>query len=109
MDDVTQRVLARVEANRAALVADVAACVQIPSVVGHEGAVQEFMRGRYDDLGLEVDVFEADLAEVSRHPDYVRAAWPTTGRPNVVGTLRGTATDARSLALNGHVDVVSPE
>ena len=109
MDEVTQRVLAQVEANRAELVADVAACVQIPSVVGHEGAVQEFMRGRYDNLGLEVDAFEADLDEVSRHPDYVRTAWSATGRPNVVGTLRGTATDARSLALNGHVDVVSPE
>ena len=109
MADVLEAVLAQVEENRAALIADVAACVQIPSVVGHEGPVQEFMRGRYQDLGLEVDVFEADLAEVSRHPGYVRTAWPTSGRPNVVGTLRGTAGDARSLALNGHVDVVSPE
>ena len=109
MDDVMRRVLAQVEANRAALIDDVAACVRIPSVVGHEGPVQEFMRARYEQLGLEVDVFEADLATVARHPAYVRTPWGTTGRPNVVGTLRGTDPAARSLALNGHVDVVSPE
>src|ERR671933_37556 len=109
MDDVMRRVLAQVETNRATLIEDFAACVRIPSVVGHEGPVQEFMRVRYEQLGLEVDVFEADLAAVARHPAYVRTPWGTAGRPNVVGILRGTDPAARSLALNGHVDVVSPE
>src|SRR5205085_4578504 len=86
MDDVMRRVLAQVETNRAALIEDVATCVRIPSVVGHEGPVQEFMRARYEQLGLEVDVFEADLAAVARHPAYVRTPWETAGRPNVVGT-----------------------
>ena len=90
MDEVMRRVLAQVETNRAALIDDVAACVRIPSVVGHEGPVQEFMRARYEQLGLEVDVFEADLATVARHPAYVRTPWETAGRPNVVGTRRGT-------------------
>src|SRR5438045_8378381 len=86
MDDMMRRVLAQVETNRAALIEDVAACVRIPSVVGHEGPVQEFMRTRYEQLGLEVDVFEADLATVARHPAYVRTPWGTAGRPNVVVT-----------------------
>lgn len=109
MDDVMQAVLAQAEANRAALVEDVVTCVRIPSVVGHEGPVQQFMQARYGDLGLEVDSFEADLAAVARHPAFVPTPWATAGRPNVVGTLRGTDTGARSLALNGHIDVVSPE
>src|ERR671938_730768 len=109
MDDVMRRVLAQVETNCASLIEDVAACVRIPSVVGHEGPVQQFMRARYEQLGLEVDVFEADLAAVARHPAYVRTPWGTAGRPNVVGTRRGTDPAARSLALNGHVDVVSPQ
>jgi hypothetical protein len=46
MENVMRRVLAQVETNRAALIENVAACVRIPSVVGHEGSVQEFMRAR---------------------------------------------------------------
>jgi acetylornithine deacetylase len=109
MDEALRAVLAQVERNREALVRDVAACVRIPSVVGDEGAVQRFMQTLYEQLGLELDVFEADLDAVSRHPAFVRTAWPSAGRPNVVGTLRGTDPGARSLAINGHVDVVSPE
>ncbi|HVA90752.1 MAG TPA: ArgE/DapE family deacylase [Chloroflexota bacterium] len=109
MDTVTRRVLDQVTANQEQLIEDVAACVRIPSVVGHEGPVQSFMRGLYERLPLEVDCFEADLAQVSTHPAYVKASWPSAGRPNVVGTLRGVDAAARSLALNGHVDVVSPE
>lgn len=109
MDEATRAVLAQVDANRDQLLDDVAACVRIPSVVGNEGPVQPFMRALYERIGLEVDVFEADLGEVSRHPGYVATPWGTAGRPNVVGTLRGADPAARSLALNGHVDVVSPE
>ena len=106
---LTARVLAQVEANRGELIADVVRCVRIPSVVGHEGAAQTFMQELYGRLGLEVDAFEADLAEVARHPAFVRTTWGSTGRPNVVGTLTGADPAARSLALNGHIDVVSPE
>jgi acetylornithine deacetylase len=109
MDEALRAVLAQVDSNREALLSDVAACVRIPSVVGDEGAVQRFMQTLYEELGLELDVFEADLDVVSRHPAFVRAAWPSTGRPNVVGTLRAAEDGARSLAINGHVDVVSPE
>jgi len=105
----TARVLAQVEANREGLIADVVRCVRIPSVVGHEGAAQAFMRDLYSRLGLAVDVFEADLETVARHPAFVRTAWGSEGRPNVVGTLTGSDPAARSLALNGHIDVVSPE
>ncbi len=109
MDATLSAILERVEGNREEIVRDVVSCVRIPSVVGHEGAAQDFMRGIYERLNLDVDAFEADLDVVSRHPDYVRAGLETVGRPNVVGTLRGTDPAARSLALNGHVDVVSPE
>ncbi len=104
-----QAILQRIDANREEIVADVASCVRIPSVVGHEGQVQRFMQTLYRRLDLELDVFEANLDEVSRHPAFVATPWSTAGRPNVVGTLRGTEATARSLAINGHVDVVSPE
>jgi acetylornithine deacetylase len=108
-DAPLQAVLQRIDANRAQLVEDVASCVRIPSVVGHEGQVQQFMQSLYRRLDLELDVYEAELAEISRHPAFVSTPWPAEGRPNVVGTLRGTDATARSLAINGHIDVVSPE
>jgi acetylornithine deacetylase len=109
LDEITRAVLARVEANREAILEDVGACVRIPSVVGHEGPAQAFMQSLFEREHLELDVFEADLSQVSAHPAFVRSPWDTKGRPNVVGTLRGTREDAPSLALNGHIDVVSPE
>lgn len=108
-DALTARVLAHVEANREELIADVFRCVRIPSVEGHEGPAQAFMQELYGGLGLELDAFEADLETVARHPAFVRTAWGSEGRPNVVGTLTGSDPAARSLALNGHIDVVSPE
>ncbi len=110
--DITQSVeavVAQVEAGREALIADLASCVRIPSVVGSEGPVQRFMRGLYERLGLEIDEFEADPAQVAQQPGFIATPFGSAGRPNVVGTLRGSDPAARSLALNGHVDVVSPE
>ncbi|HVA88696.1 MAG TPA: M20/M25/M40 family metallo-hydrolase, partial [Chloroflexota bacterium] len=109
MNEITRKVLAQVTANQEQIVEDVAGCVRIPSVVGHEGPVQEFMRGLYDRLPLEIDCFEADPVQLAGHPAFIKAPWPSAGRPNVVGTLRGADPAARSLALNGHIDVVSPE
>src|SRR6185437_2793785 len=109
MDAVTRKILNQVVANQDQLIEDVAACVRIPSLVGHEGPVQTFMRGLFERLPLDIDCFEADLEALAAHPSFIKAPWSSAGRPNVVGTLRGTDPAARSLALNGHVDVVSPE
>ncbi|HVC81329.1 MAG TPA: ArgE/DapE family deacylase [Chloroflexota bacterium] len=109
MDAVTRKVLDQVTANQEQLIEDVAGCVRFPSVVGHEGPVQTFMRGLFERLPLDIDCFEADSEALAAHPAFIKAPWPTAGRPNVVGTLQGTDPAARSLALNGHVDVVSPE
>ncbi len=109
MNEITRKVLAQVTANQEQIVEDVAGCVRIPSVVGNEGPVQEFMRGLFESLPLEMDCFEADVAQLSAHRGFIKAPWSTAGRPNVIGTLRGSDPSARSLALNGHVDVVSPE
>jgi len=66
------------------------------------------MEERMRAFGLAVEIFEADKAELSKHPSYIQVDWPYTGRPNVIGKLKGAA-DAKSMILNGHIDVVSPE
>ena len=47
--------------------------VQIPSVVGSEGAAQDFMCRQYAQLDLQIDTFEADKKKIQRHPAYVES------------------------------------
>lgn len=106
------RMVARIEAwlddHTAELVQTLAELVRIPSVVGSEGEAQQFMRDRYLAAGLDVDVFEADREALSRHPAFVDSRMAFHGRPNVVGVWTGRGR-GRSLILNGHTDVVSPQ
>jgi acetylornithine deacetylase len=98
----------QVENSRDELIALTQQLVRIPSVVGDEGEAQQYVERLYRDLGLGVDVFEADRRELEQHPAYIKVDWPYAGRPNVVGKLAGDPS-AKSLILNGHIDVVSPE
>jgi acetylornithine deacetylase len=90
------------------LIAQTAALVRIPSVVGHEAAAQGFMFDRYREAGLPAETFIADRETMSQHPAFVDSGIPFDGRPNVIARWPGTG-DGRSLVLNGHTDVVSPE
>ncbi len=60
--------------------------VSIPSFTGEELAMAEFVRGTFDEMGLQV-------------------LWQNVeqGRANVVGTLEGTG-GAKTLMFNGHMD-----
>ena len=60
--------------------------VRIPSYAGEEAKVAEFLAGKLEQLGLEVNMMEV-----------------APGRPNVIGRLRGTGA-GRSCILNGHTD-----
>jgi len=92
------------------LIETLAALVRIPSIVGHEGEAQAFMRDQYLSAGLDVDVFEAERERLRTLPAFVDSGIPFAGRPNVVGLWAGSsAGGGRSLILNGHTDVVSPE
>jgi acetylornithine deacetylase len=105
---VEQKVLHEVDRDEDRIIQDLADLVRVPSVVGHEGPCQEVMRRKLSELGLAVEAFEANLDEVRRHHAYISVPWSYDGRPNVIGRLAGSG-GGRSLALNGHVDVVSPE
>lgn len=99
-----------------ALVHHAAALVRIPSEGGRERPAQEAVAAWMADAGLEVDLWEIDVDELSRHPAF--SAEIERDRPlGVVGTLRGTGgrrgaatspdtSPGRTLILNGHVDVV---
>jgi acetylornithine deacetylase len=79
--------------------------VAIPSVTGDEAAIQRFLNGYLDKIGLEVDMWETDWGELKKHPGYRPVERSYEGRPNIVATWRGNG-GGRSLLLNGHTDVI---
>jgi len=83
--------------------------VKIPSTVGHEGEAQECMAQLYKSLGLDVIKMVPRKEDLIKHPTYVETGFPyDESRPNIIGIFPAEG-GGRSLILNGHVDVVSPE
>jgi acetylornithine deacetylase len=78
------------------------------SVLGKEQGVQLAMQRKFLQLGLRVDVFDADMAQIGAMEGYSPIEWGFQGRPQVVGVLAGQGNGKR-LVLNGHVDVVPIE
>ena len=79
--------------------------VAIPSVTGSELEVQTFISAKLEKMGLEVDRWEPDIEELSKHPAYLPPEKDYRNRPNVVGVYKGRG-GGRSLLFNGHVDVI---
>jgi acetylornithine deacetylase len=96
-----------IDARRDELVALVAELVKRPSELGHEAAAQAYVAEHLRGSGMVVESWEPS-DELKRHPEGGDSGVATDGRPNVAGTSRG-AGSGRSLILNGHIDVVSPE
>ncbi len=102
-----RRIEAAVEESRDDLIDFLRELVRTPSLTGEEGAAQEVVAVRVRADGFETDVWEPDVAALAPYADHVTAVDSYTGRPNVVGTLRGVA-GGRSLILNAHIDTVEP-
>jgi len=106
--DTRQEVCQLIENEREEIVQTLRELVQIPTPTGQETEGQKYMQGLYSSLGLKVVSLEADHDKVRQHQAFVDSGWGFQGRPNIIGILEGESS-ARSLILNGHMDVVSPE
>lgn len=109
MESLKQRVLEIIEDQWDEQVHFLRHLVRTPSVLFGEAPVQHLMYCKFRELGLRTDTFDADISLISRLPGYSPVEWGYCGRPQVVGVLPSRTGDGRSLVLNGHVDVVSPE
>lgn len=100
-----------VAARRAWAEGALAGWVRCASVLGDEREAQVYAEGLLCGLGLEVRRELVDLDTIRDLPGYSPVDWTYgEGRHNVVGLHRPThTTGGRSLIINGHVDVVSPE
>jgi acetylornithine deacetylase len=118
LTDTERRVLDGVRdlARDGALARDLEALLRIPSVTGTaaEADAQAWLARRLEALGLDVDHWRMDLADLSSRPDFPGTEAPRQEAWGLVGTTvdveRGIEGDADSagptLVLQGHVDVV---
>ena len=60
-------------------------------------------------MGLTTEMWDLDLSQLATEATFVPVDWGYSGRPNLRAVLPPVAQGGRSLVLNGHIDVVSPE
>jgi acetylornithine deacetylase len=82
--------------------------VREPSLLGGVRPAQELIFRRLSQMGLSARIEDLPVDAIAGHPDYAPVPWSSSGQPNVWGVLPG-AGGGRSLALNGHIDVVPPD
>src|SRR5215510_11202683 len=80
--------------------------VRTPSITGQEQHAQSLVARRLTEMGLEVDSWRPTRNELEHHPAFSDDGFPLGDRPVVVARWRGSEAGARSLILNGHIDVV---
>lgn len=84
--------------------------VDQPTTLGNEAQGQEVVSEALREIGLDPVEVPMDAGAIRAHPVHSPFDWEVSGTWNVVGTWHpGRKDRGRSLILNGHVDVVSPE
>ncbi len=117
--DFADQVLAAVAAERGAIERLLARLVATPTVLGQERAGQEVMRRAFKAAGLKVREVRLNAESLRAHEGSSPFSWDIAGKANVVadwepgdrasGDSASERMSGRSLILNGHIDVVSPE
>ena len=84
--------------------------VRIPSITGQEGTAQHWLAQHMWQIGLDVDLWTIDVAELQKHPQFPgmevnRSNYQVVG---LVGTWQSEAhaLTGKRLVFNGHIDVV---
>ncbi|MGZ8576292.1 MAG: ArgE/DapE family deacylase [Actinomycetota bacterium] len=84
--------------------------VRAPTTLGHEEAGQLVVERALRELGLEPVDVPMDAEQLRAHPSAAPFDWDVEGKRNVVAVWEPSRpSEGRSLILNGHIDVVSPE
>ena len=84
--------------------------VRIPSATGEEAAAQNWLAQQMRHFGLDVDLWDIDVAELQRHPQFpgMEVDRSKDRAVGLVATWRreAGAASGRRLVFNGHIDVV---
>ncbi len=110
--DIDDNLVSRIRDETTALTDEavrfLCALVNEGSLLGEEQSAQDLMASTFTDMGLTVERFDIDLAEISHLPGFSPPVIDNyTGRENVVGLHAPNGNPVgKSLILNGHIDVV---
>ncbi|MGZ4148883.1 MAG: ArgE/DapE family deacylase [Actinomycetota bacterium] len=83
--------------------------VDKPTTLGNESGGQAVVREALRELGLDPVDVPMDPEALHANPLASPFDWDVEGKENVLATWNGETDHGRSLILNGHIDVVSPE
>jgi len=109
MHKLEERVLAEIERREETMLSFLQALVRQPSTLGNEMGAQQIVYRKLRSLGLPAELWEPRLDLLRTHPAFAPVEWSYEGRPNVTAVYKARSGGGRSLVLNGHIDVVSPE
>ena len=104
--ELTQQLLAAVDAAFAEQARFLADLTRLPSLRCAEASAQDFMAAAFARRNLAVDRWLIDVADIQNLPGFSLVAVSYDNAWNVVGAWRPRTPRGRSLILNGHIDVV---
>jgi acetylornithine deacetylase len=80
--------------------------VRCASLQGNERSAQDVMERVLKDLDMKVDRWTLDEKQLSQIRGFSPVSWSLDRSECVVGSYEAKVPNARSLIINGHVDVV---
>ena len=105
MADLHSIIDSTVNNMRDEIISFIQALVQSPSLANDEESVQKIIQIKLESLGLETKKVIVQFESIKNHPAFCDDGFSPDSRVNVIGQWKnGDA--AKSLILNGHVDVV---
>lgn len=108
-EEVKRRVNRSIDNNVEEMVDLLGDLVSKKTVIGNERPGQEVIIDKFEQMGLDPDVWTPDVEQLREHEAFFETQpYQEVGyddRPNVVATIEG-AGDGPTLALSGHMDVV---
>ncbi len=108
--ELAKRISDQVEQNRERLIELCERLINVESVTGNEYDVQQEVIRIMSEIGMDIDAWEPDDDEMRACPYFAETGESFQHRPVVAGVLKGRAPSrGKSLLVNGHVDVVTPE
>ena len=105
MSDLHSTIDSTVNQMRDEIISFIQALVQSPSLANDEKFVQKIIQSKLESLELETKKVIVQFESIKNHPAFCDDGFSPDSRVNVIGQWKnGDA--AKSLILNGHVDVV---